>query len=304
MRIKNPMTSRGLRSILLSAVLSLPAISSFAQSLPSGSLYMGQVPAGNTPEIFPLSVKQGYFAAERIAISNDCRDIYYSEIKGYYPIRGENIKKYSFSDGKWTGPFNLFDGYAPGLSVTGDTMYLERKDTVNNSQTFISVRNGRSWGNPKRILTSLDKAHYCQLTRSGNYYLSTKSGNGIGLSDWCKVIINGADTTAISLGKPLNTAWDNLDFFISGDESYIIISTPLGLAISFNEKDGIWTSPVNLGKKINFGLGMWGPLVSADNKFLFYSTGTKPDYSNVSVYWVRIDGIIDSLRSIRSIQFP
>jgi hypothetical protein len=296
MKIINLLTCRELRSIFLSIALSFTVIGSFAQCLISGSMYLGQTPPGNTPEKFPLSVNQGFFAAERIAISPDGKDIYYSEIKGYYPIKGENIKRYSFTDGKWAGPFNLFYGYAPSLSVTGDTMYLERKDTRNISQTFISVRDGRNWGDPKRILLDLDKAHYCQKTRNGNYYISTKSGNGEGLSDWCKVVFNGNDSTAVSLGKPLNTPWENLDFFVADDESYIIISTPLGLAISFNREDGIWTNPVNLGKKINFGIGMWGPIVSADNKYLFYSTGTKPDYSDVSVYWVRIDEIIDSLR--------
>jgi len=67
-------------------------------------------------------LNQGFFAAERIAISNDGRDIYYSEIEGYYPVRGASIKMFSFSDGNWTGPFNLFEGYAPVLSVTGDTV--------------------------------------------------------------------------------------------------------------------------------------------------------------------------------------
>jgi hypothetical protein len=43
---------------------------------------MGQTPPGNTPKIFPLSVKPGFFAAERIAISNDGKDIYYTEIQG------------------------------------------------------------------------------------------------------------------------------------------------------------------------------------------------------------------------------
>jgi len=296
MNITINLTCRGLKLFLLSAVLSVTVIESSAQSVLPGSLYLGQTPPGNTPEIFPLSVNQGFFAAERIAISPDGRDIYYSEIKGYYPIKGENIKRYSYKDGKWTGPFNLFEGYAPALSASGDTMYFERKDTKNISQTYISVRNGSNWGNPKWILTDLDKAHYCQHTRSGNYYVSTKSGYGEGLSDWCKVVFNGTDTTAVSLGKPLNTAWENLDFYIAGDESYIIITTPLGLAISFNRLGGIWSNPVNLGKKINFGLGMWGPMVSADNKYLFYSTGTKPDYSDVHIYWVLIDGIIDSLR--------
>ena len=238
----------------------------------------------------------GFFAAERIAISGDGMDIYYSEVKSYYPIKGENIKRYTYSGGKWMGPFNLFDGYAPSLSVTGDTMFFQRNDLVNNSEAYISVQSGRDWGKPKRILTGMDKAHYCQRSGHGNYYLSTKSVKGDGLNDWCRILISGADTTAVSLGQPLNTAQDNLDFYVARDESYMIISRPVGLAISFNKSNGIWTNPVNLGKKINFGLGMWGPWVTPDNRYLFYSTGTKPDYSDVSVYWVRIDGIIDSIR--------
>ena len=95
---------------------------------------------------------------------------------------------------------------------------------------------------------------------------------------------------------PLNTAWDNLDFFVSRDESFMIVTTPFGLSISYPKKDGGWTNPRNLGTKINFGLGMWGPYVTPDNKYLFYTTGTKPDYSDVNVYWVRVDGLIDSLK--------
>jgi hypothetical protein len=40
---------------------------------------------------------------------------------------------------------------------------------------------------------------------------------------------------------------------------------------------------------------MWGPYVSSDNKYLFYTTGTQPDYSDTYVYWVRIDSLMDSL---------
>jgi hypothetical protein len=68
------------------------------------------------------------------------------------------------------------------------------------------------------------------------------------------------------------------------------------LAISYRNNDGSWTNPRNFGPKINFGLGSWGPWVTPDNKYLFYTTGTKPDYSDVYVYWVRIYCTIDSLK--------
>jgi len=296
MKYKNLHFGNELKSILLSVAFSFLVNSGFTQSITTERLYLDQTPAGNSPKIFPLSVKQGFFAAERIAISNDGRDIYYSEIKGYYPLRGENIKKYSFSNGKWIGPFNLFDGYGPALSLTGDTMYFERKDIEKNSETYISVKSGQEWGNPKRILTGLNKGHYCQVTTSGNYYISSNSGGGAGLNDWCRVIITGADTAALSLDRPLNTGGENLDFFVSHDESFMIVTNRPGLGISYRKDDGSWTNPRNFGPKIDFGLGSWGPYVTADNKYLFYTTGTKPDYSDVYVYWVRIDGVIDSLK--------
>lgn len=297
MRNNNLRIGTGLKSILLSVVFSLLATTSFTQSIPNGSLYLGQTPPGNTPKALPLFVNEEFFAAERIAISNDGRDIYYSEIKGYYPIRGENIKRYSFSDGKWSGPFDLFDGYAPALSITGDTLYFERKDLEKKSETYMSVKRGSGWSNPERILTTLHKAHYYQVTKKGNHYISSIAGNGTGLNDWCKIKISGEDTTASSLGRPLNTGGENLDFFVSLDESFMIVTNRPGLGISYKKNDGTWTNPRVLGKRIDFGLGSWGPWVTPDNKYLFYSTGTKPDYSDVKVFWVRIDGVIDSLKN-------
>ena len=300
MRKINLILVTGMKSFLLSTVVSLVATTGFTQSIPAGSRYLGQTPPGSTPKALPLFVNKGFFAAERIAISNDGRDIYYSEIKGYYPIRGENIKRYCFSGGKWTGPFNLFDGYAPALSITGDTMFFERKDLEIKSETYISVKSNSGWSNPVRILTKLNKAHYYQVTKNGNNYISSIAGNGLGLNDWCKVSINGSDTSATSLGNPLNTAGENLDFFISQDESFMIVTNRPALAISFRNSDGSWTNPINFGPKINFGLGSWGPWVTPDNKYLFYSTGTIADYSDVKVYWVRIDGVIDSIKNLNT----
>jgi hypothetical protein len=68
-----------------------------------------------------------------------------------------------------------------------------------------------------------------------------------------------------------------------------------GLKISYHKNDGSWTNPKDLGSQINFGLGMWGPYVTSDNKYLFYTTGTNPNYSDTYVYWVRIDSLMDSL---------
>jgi len=220
-------------------------------------------------------------------------------VHSYYPTAGDTIKYFKYSGNKWTGPFNLFNGYiAPALSITGDTMYFQ-----NNSvpyQTLFSVRNGTGWSNPQRILYNLNSAHYFQETNNGNYYVSSISSPSIGGSDWCKLFINGADTTAISLGLPLNSGTEDLDLFVTKDESFMIVTKYTGnttkLYISYHKNNGNWTNPKNLGPVINFGLGAWGPYVSSDNKYLFYTAGTNPNYSDTYIRWIRVDSLIDSLK--------
>jgi hypothetical protein len=264
-----------------------------AQPIPPDSLYLGQIPPGNTPQIFNLSVTAGSFAAERIAISDDNKEIYYSEVHSYYPISGAKIKSYRFSGDSWTGPFDLFQDFAaPGLSITGDTMYFQQNSPIYES--YFSVRNTSGWSGPQRFLANLNSAHYLQVTNNGHYYISSIPNTGIGAADWCSLHLSIPDTTAISLGLPLNTAGDNLDFFVSRDESFMILSKN-GMKISYHKEDGSWTNPKSLGEQIDFGLGNWGPYVSSDNKYLFYTTGTLPDYSDTYVYWVRIDSLMDSL---------
>ncbi|MCX6163417.1 MAG: putative Ig domain-containing protein [Ignavibacteriae bacterium] len=279
----------------------------FAQPIPTDSLYLAQTPPTNSaPKRFFLPVSSGSFTAERIAITNDGKEIYYSVVHSYYPTAGDTIKYFKYSDNKWTGPFNLFNSYiAPGLSITGDTMYFQNNSV--SYQTLISVRTGTGWSNPQRILYGINSAHYFQETNNENYYVSSVSNPSIGGSDWCKLFINGADTTAISLGLPLNSGTEDLDLFVSKDESFMIVVKYAGyvtsLYISYHKNNGNWTNPKSLGPTINFGLGEWGPYVSSDDKYLFYTAGTNPNYSDTYIYWSRIDGLIDSLKHTNFIPY-
>mgnify|MGYP000844656102 CR=1 FL=1 len=265
-----------------------------SQIIPEDSLYLGQTPPGNTPQIFNLAVSSGSFTAERIAITPDGTEIYYSVVKKYYPTSGDTIKCYRYENNQWNGPFNLFNNYlSPGLSKTGDTLFFE--NNIVPYQTMLSYKNGTGWSTPQRILNNLNSAHYLQTVHSGNYYISSNVSTGLGASDWCQLFLNNTDSSAISLGKPVSNSADNLDFFIARDESYIILAKG-DLEISFKKTDGGWTNPKKLSNEINFGAGMWAPYVSNDNKYLFYSTGTLEDYSDVNVYWVKIDNLVDSLK--------
>jgi hypothetical protein len=282
--------------VLFIVIISAPI--QYAQSIPVDKLYLGQMPPGNTPIIFNLPVAANSFVAERIAISNDGKDLYYQELDGYSEIDGKphtaRVNRFTYSDGKWNGPFVLFESIGgPALSLDGNTMYLEK----GLKEAYYSVKNNEGWSTPKRFLTKLKITHYLQVTNSGNYYISSYPANNIGGIDRCRLFIQGADTTISSLGAPLNTAAHDLDYFISGDESYMILPYDNNiLCISYHKPDGSWTKPISLGAQINFGIAAWGPYVTKDNKYLFYTSGTKQDYSDTRIYWVSIGDLINKLK--------
>lgn len=288
-----------MKKILLLGMIVIVASVAYAQPLPPSCMYLGVTPPSDIPKPFPLKVDEGYFAAERITITKDGKEIYYSQIKGYYPETGLSVKKYEFKEGKWQGPEVVFEGYAaPAFSLSEDTIYVE-----NNFESFMSVKREGKWSTPERILPGIDSVHYFQRTDGGEYYVSARTKNGAGMADWCKVSFNGKDTSAYSLGRPLNTGGDNLDYFIAADESFMVVTNRPRFGVNFKKSDGEWTSPKAFGPVIDFGLASWGPYISNDKKYLFYTTGTKQDYSDVQVYWLRIDGVIDSLKNSNQIPY-
>lgn len=266
-----------------------------SQSIPEDSLYLGQTPPGNTPKLFQLPVTSGLFVAERIAISPDGKEIYYTELNNY-PATIQRINYFVYSGNVWNGPFVLFDGYnSPGLSPGGDTMFFQKNETEIDGtyRTYFTVRNDTGWSTPSKFLSTPFYTHYFQETNTGSYYVSSNASGSLGGFDWCGVNINNNDTTLQSLGLPLNTTGDNLDFFVARDESFIIAATGSAFKISFHKTDGGWTNPKNLGITYNHPWN-WGPFITADNKYMFHTSGSST--ATTRIYWVRVDNLIDSLR--------
>jgi hypothetical protein len=289
-----------MKTIIISILYSLLLNTCFAQPIPADNLYLGQTPPGNTPIVFQLPISSGTRPIERITISSDDKEIYYSEIDGY-PPNILRIKCYKYLNDKWQGPSVVFEGYmAPALSVNDSVMYMQ-KNLNGTACTYYSTRNSSGWSIPIRRLSTNLATHYFQETNLKNYYLST-TFPGPSLRDISLLLINGTDTIIKNLGSPINTSSNEGDFFIAGDESYIIHarSTPPmagDLYISYKKGDGNWTNSKSLGSEINLPSPSWeyGPFVTQDNEYLFFSRGgtAMPSYYT---YWVKVDNIIESLK--------
>ncbi len=275
----------------------------FTQPIPTDSLYLGQVPPGYEPKIFILPINGSFRPIERITISSDRKEIYFSQLNGYgNPLNVTKIHCYKYFDNMWQGPTELFNGYAaPALSPNDSILFMQATITYDRAETYYSRRTITGWSIPVQMFHFSQQSHYTQSTSLNNIYISTNFP-GSSLRDIGKVVISGADTTVMSIGLPINTIQDESDFFIARDESYIIharhSSSATGdLYISYKKTGGGWTNSKSLGSHINYPTPTWeyGPFVTQDNKYLFFTRGGNA-WNSYFTYWVRIDNIIDSLK--------
>jgi hypothetical protein len=284
-----------------SIIFLLIGFTCLSQTIPIDSMYIGQTPPDEIPKRFNLFASPTFAAVERITISKDGRTVVYHENNGYDKSSIGRIRTYSYLNNKWTSSV-VFDGFtAPSFSVTDDTLFVEKDNCV-----WYSTKDNDGWTNPIRFDSRILYWHYYQITNSGTLYASLKNQDRLNKKDWSSINIINKDTIVKSLGTPINSMDDNLDFYISRDESYIVFSsgrsdlTKYGyfdLFISFKTKDNLWTTPQNLGQEINKANEVrWGPYVSPDKKYLFYSRSSTQDNSDACTNWVRIDKLVDRLR--------
>jgi hypothetical protein len=283
------MANEIMKTIIFSIIYLFLIVLGIAQQIPIESLYLGQTPPGRTPKIINLPIISGSFTGERIAISSDGKNIYYNEFKANAKPR---IKCLRYESNKWAGPFNLFDGYcSPGLSITGDTIFIE------SGQSFYSVKKDTGWGTPKRFLPKVNFAHYLEVTNSGSFYVTSAPNIG-SRGDISRVLFNDSNITLQSLPYPINSSLNGIDFYIAKDESYIIFPRIIDgagdLYVSYKKTDTSWTDPKSLGSPINTPDWECSPFVSPDNKYLFFVRSSR--INGNSIYWVKIDDLIDSLR--------
>lgn len=275
---------------------------SFAQPVPIDSLYLGQNPPGEIPVKFTLYNEKSFVPAERIALSKDGKFIVYHENNGYDVSSKGRIRIYCYQNQRWSRSEILFEGYtSPSFSENDDTLYIEK-----NNQVWYSIPRNGNWENPVKLSANIPYWHYFQSTHSGAVYASIPDPQKPSLKVWACILNNCNNWLGQSLGSPLNSETNNLDFFISKDESYFIFAAnrpdlPMfgyfDLYISFRRKDRTWTIPQNLGKTINIPNEVrWGPYVSPDQKYLFYSRSSTKDNADACTNWVRIDALVEKLK--------
>ena len=289
--------------VLLAFSQSLIAQSSFWNS---PNAYLGQTPPGDTPKIFApgLLAGKGEFTANRTAISPDGKEIYYCTNKSWKNSNDLKVKYFKYNGKKWIGPVILNEHLGQtSMSPDGQSLYFASDQS--GGTVYKSDRTKTGWSAPVVYLDRNYVVYDFMPTKSGNKYAASNGtwGNPSDANAWRFSVMpaSDADTTIQNLGSPLNSEGFNGDFFVSPDESYMIISTKetrhfeCELYISFRKKDKTWTDPQSLGPLINDGLAhRYGQYVSPDGKYLFYTSGESE--KDCAIYWVRFDRLLKKLR--------
>lgn len=255
----------------------------------SGS-YLGQTPPGESAKVFAPKIVSNGFHELGLAISPNGKEMFYiMSDKGYshYVIVNSHIL-----NSHWTQPelahfTGDYSNYALAFSPDGNRLYFSSKRPIPGTSEprtdyeiwYVELQNTK-WSEAKHLtdLSSEINEVNMSFTSTGKMYLQISSPSGAG-DIYTSEYINGKYQKPVSIGSPINTDKNEARPFIAPDESYLLFHSNregtlgwMDIYISFRNEDGTWCEPINMGEDINTTSSDFGPMVSPDGKYLFFSS--------------------------------
>ncbi len=258
--------------------------------------YLKQIPPSVTPEIF---------APNLVSISNEYEfgSVFNKQGTEFFygvDVNGKEEIRYSKLTGdSWTPPKVLLDhpvyGYNdPFLSPDENRLYFISRRAMDGQgepkdyDIWYVEKQGADWSAPINAGPNINtegNEYYISFTSDGTMYFASNKNEG-NFDIYTSVMLDGEFQSAAPLGNAVNTVDYEADVFIDPDESYMIFCAQrkdgLGrgdLYISLKQPDGTWSESKNMGQPINTEGHELCPFVTADGKYLFYT-------SNKDIYWV------------------
>jgi outer membrane protein OmpA-like peptidoglycan-associated protein len=210
-----------------------------------------------------------------------------------------------------------FGEVAPIITPDGNTLYFTRskhpenildqknKDAEILQDIWYSAKNAQGlWAAAKNLGRPVnDEGMNAAATASANgnslYILNVYGKDGtrsIGLS---KTTLNGGKwsfpeeivITDFQAKKNDDSETPATEFTISHDENILIMGLNRvpsfgnnDLYVSFREKDGNYSRPINMGNVLNTADNEGTPFLSADNKTLYFNSEGHPGYGDADIY--------------------
>ena len=257
--------------------------------------YLGQKPAGLTPEIFApglVSTEENIEFAG--TFSPDFKEYFFTRRKaGTIDNRIFHMK---YEKGEWSTPelapfaYDCFE-FEPHITPQGDRLFFGSRrpleasgPLIRTAYIWVTHKTEEGWGPPQFPGPPFDKAMFVCMSDDLTMYNS-----GLQKSE----PVNGQYGPWINIAPHLYGPF--MHPCIGPNEGYIIFDTEQdldgqgnALLISFKNENGTWGDIISFRKILNIE-GRYGiPMLSPDGKYLFFS-------HNGDIYWVDAK-IIDKLR--------
>ena len=251
--------------------------------------YLGQKLSGDVPEVFAPGIISYGNHELRLSISPDHNEMFYvtSDKRWFYVIihvvRKNNI---------WAAPevaffSGLYSDASPFFSPDGKRMYFCSKRPLPNSDRpnddfdiwFIEKKNN-SWSEPVHLdgfINNEKDVWDLSVSKNGTIYFA--AGDFMYYSK-----LNGSMySKPIELDERISTGKENSPV-IHPDENYLLFQSSRqggfgghDLYVSFKQKNGTWSEPLNIGQPTNSEAYDFGPRLSPDGKYLFFTSSRSLD---------------------------
>ena len=265
--------------------------------------YLGQKPPGLVPEIFAPGIVSTDAPEGCICFSYD----------GNFLVFRRNFREETevlISENKagtWTRPqlapffvkqyrFGDFT-FAPNelkLYFTSNRPLDNGGEQADSSNLWVVENSNDQWLRPYPLGTSINSPlhdSYPSVSNSKTLYFFRRYDGGSGASEiLTSEYKNGHYAEPERLEETINTEWDEWDPSISPDGKVLVFCSkkPIGFGeddiyVSFMDQSGHWSEAINLGDKVNSSGSENRPFITADSKFLFYSSNRS---GNRDIYWI------------------
>jgi hypothetical protein len=285
--------------ILLLLLLIISTITLCKKSAKIG--YFDQPLPGMKPEKFAPGIISTDEDEQNGIFNPDGKEFYFTKVAKKFEFIPYRIKITNNDYGE-AEALDIYDTYHGGeifIAPNGDKLFFRAiiSRTPPNVDIFCREKTEEGWGEPFNIGGPVNTdgiEGYPSVSRDGTLYFYSKREDSFGNFDlYCSQYENGKYATPINLGPEINTKYNEFNPSISPDGTYLIFNSPdrpgnLGngqdLYISFRKENGSWGEAVHMGKDINSPESDYSAVVSADGKYVFFSSRRNPD-RNADIYW-------------------
>ncbi len=235
-------------------------------------------------------------------------ELWFSEYEDDFDL--QTIRLSHLDDGVWQTPIVApFSGdwsdRAPRFSPDGSSILFTSNrprpgsETIGDMNIWHVDRDSDGWSEPEFVegpVNSVGNDIHASQSATGTWLASNREGS-LGRSDLYRI---GDDGSIVHPAQPLNDEHSQPDLWVSVDETWMILaitdrSDGFGgddLYVSTRQGNE-WSNPVNLGPGVNTPEYEYGPTVSPDQRFLYYTSHRAGPSHVYRVPLSVVQGIID-----------